>query len=196
MEMVQSVMTARLAKDLKLDDEQTVVLFRRFCEVRDQSIALRKERQEIIKSLKGAINTNAGDEAIEAKLKELVAHDAKMVEVKEKAYEEAAKGLAVAQRARLYVFMNDFENDMRRLIQKTRESLGKPGPGGPGGRPGAPVPPPAAPPAGGGGPAAPVTGDAPPPPPPAPEGARPKMKIRPETRVESRPANTEPKKGE
>jgi len=120
-ELVDAIMAARVAKQLGLNDEQTVLMLRRFSEFREQLNALRKGRQEILQGLKNSLRSGEGDAQIEAKLSQLVAHDGKIAEFRKSAYEKAGAGLTVSQRAKLYVFLNEFENDMRRLIQRARE---------------------------------------------------------------------------
>ncbi|MCX5758133.1 MAG: hypothetical protein NTU83_06435, partial [Candidatus Hydrogenedentes bacterium] len=62
---------------------------------------------------------------IETKLKALTAQDAKIAEYKKNLYDSASAGLSTAQHAKLYVFLSDFESDMRKLIQKAREKSGQ-----------------------------------------------------------------------
>ena len=134
--MVEAMMAARVSKQLGLNDEQTVLMMRRFSEFREELAALRKGRQEIVKALRASLKAGEPDAQIDAKLNELVAQDAKLADVKKTAYEKAGANLTVSQRAKLYVFLNDFESDMRRMIQKARERfaerLGQAGPPPPG----------------------------------------------------------------
>ena len=120
-ELIQTVMAARLAKALELDDEQTVLVVRRFSEFREKMSALKRERQELVKQLRMGLREGAPEDELEAKLDELMAHDAEVAEFKRTAYDKASAGLTISQRAKLYVFLSDFESDMRRLIQKARE---------------------------------------------------------------------------
>ena len=120
-EMVEMILAAKLAKELELNDEQTVLMLRRLSEFREQVSASRKQRQEILKALKAGVKAGEPDAQIEAKLNELVVQDVKMAEFRKTAYEKACEGLSIAQRAKLYVFLNEFENDMRKLVQQARE---------------------------------------------------------------------------
>lgn len=124
-QLVQEILTARLARELALSDEQTVIMLKRFKEYRAQLEAFRKERQELTKALRASIAATEPDNEIEARLKALAELDNKVVEYKRSLYGSASEGLTVAQRAKLYVFLSDFENDMRKLIQKAREQAGQ-----------------------------------------------------------------------
>jgi hypothetical protein len=137
--LMETVMAARIAKELGLNDEQTVLMTRRIAEYKEQAAELKKQRQEMAKKLKAALNAKEPDDKIEAALNELVAQDGKVAEFKKTIYLKASEGLSVTQRARLYVFVNEFENDMRRLIQRARErGFDRMGPGGEPGQPGGP----------------------------------------------------------
>jgi len=120
-ELVHEIMAARLARQLGLNDEETVILFRRLGEYRTQISALQKERQETLRSLRAILKQNGSEKEIEETLSRLQDLDAKLQELKPTAFEKVSAGMSVTRRARLYVFCNDFENEMRRLVQKARE---------------------------------------------------------------------------
>ena len=120
-ELIQSVMAAKLSRELGLDEEQTVLMVRRFSEFREQLNVMKRQRQDKLKALRAALRDGLPDEHIETALQDLIAHDVKTLEIRRNAYEKAAGNLSTSQRAKLYVFLSDFEGDMRRLIQKVRE---------------------------------------------------------------------------
>ncbi len=127
-EMVEVILAARLAKELGLNDEQTVLMLRRFSSYREQVNALRKDRQDRLKALKASVKSGESDELITAKLNDLMDQDVKMAEFRKMAYEKASEGLTATQRAKLYVFVNEFEGDMRKLVQQARERSHRRGP--------------------------------------------------------------------
>ncbi len=120
-ELVEAVMAARLARELGLDDEQTVLLVRRFSEFKKQMADLKNQRQETMKTLKADLKAGAPDAQIQEDLNKLMDQDVKVLEARKEAYAQVAAGLSVPQQARLYVFLTEFETDMRRLVQKARE---------------------------------------------------------------------------
>ncbi len=120
-ELVQEIMAARLAQQLGLNDEETVILLRRLVEYRTQIGTLQKERQETLRSLRAILKQNGSEKEIEETLSRLKDLDANLQELKRTAFEKISAGMSVTRRARLYVFCNDFENEMRRLVQKARE---------------------------------------------------------------------------
>ena len=143
-ELVIEIMAARLARELALNDADTVVLLRRLGEYRAQLTALQKERREVMKSLKTALKGDAPETEIEADLAKLLELDARAQGLKRDTFAKIGEGMSVTQRARLYVFYNDFENEMRRLVQKARERAAQRR--GPPGDASAPGPPEAGPP--------------------------------------------------
>jgi len=124
-ELLEAVMAARLAKTLGLNDEQTVLMVRRFAEYKEETTRLKRRRNELLKELKGVVHSQAAEGDIDTALKGLVEHDAKLAKFKFDAFQKASEDLSVTQRAKLYVFLNDFETDMRRLIQRAREHRGR-----------------------------------------------------------------------
>lgn len=124
-QLVQEILMARLAHELVLNDEQTVIMLKRFTEYRAQLDMFKKERLELIRALRTSVSAKEADTAIETKLKALAAHDVKVAEYKKNLYDGASEGLSMPQRAKLYIFLSDFESDMRKLIQKAREQSGQ-----------------------------------------------------------------------
>lgn len=127
-ELLEAVMAARLAKALGLNDEQTVVTVRRFGEYKEELRGLRRRRHELLKQLTVAVHDEVPEAEIDTALKNLVEHDTKLAKYKFGAFQKASENLSVTQRAKLYVFLNEFESDMRGLIQRARERGGRSGP--------------------------------------------------------------------
>lgn len=133
-EMIEQIMISRITRDLNLNDEQSVILMRRFGELREQQMQLRRERMEIMRELRPVLKQQQD----EAKLKELMgrlqALNDKSAET-EKTLRRAVEdmNLDIWQKARFEIFMNDFENQIRRLAQEARGGrppLDRVGPGG------------------------------------------------------------------
>lgn len=144
-ELLEQVMMARVSKELALDEPQTVLLVRAFTEFRDQMAELRRHRNQILNDLKNLIREGKDNAAIQSKLDTLIAHDERVAAARRELYERAGADLTPWQRAKLYVFMSDFEAEVRRLVKKAQERVnrirleGDPGLRPPG-RPGRPGP--------------------------------------------------------
>lgn len=120
-EMVTTVMMVRMSRELELTDEQTVLMVRNFTNLRDELSALGEQRGALIDGLRDKVENKAPDAEIEPVLEQLMALDEQRDAVREEAFIQASAGLTVAQQAKLYLFVQDFEWHMRRLIQKARE---------------------------------------------------------------------------
>jgi hypothetical protein len=148
-ELVETLLMVRLARELGLEKEQTVTMVQRVSETREALQTQRKERQELLNALRNSVQ--AGEEAavIQGNLEKVRQHDRAMVETRQRVFDELAQGLTPTQQARLYVFLEDFENQMRQMAQQARrrgmqggpdQQMGPP-PGGQGmqGGPGQPM---------------------------------------------------------
>ncbi len=120
-EMVTTVMMVRMSRELDLSDEQTVLMVRNFSELRDKLTDLGEKRGELIDTLRDKVDNHASDSEIEPLLDQLMSIDDRREAARREAFEKAGADLTVSQRAKLYIFTQDFEWHMRRLIMKARE---------------------------------------------------------------------------
>lgn len=120
-QLVELVMMVRLSQELDLSEERTVVMVRRFQDFKERQKEVSVKRQQAAKDLKEAIKTQASDDVIKGKLDALMAMDNELVAMRKKAFEEVSSDLTTVQRAKLYVFLQEFEGQMRRLIEKARQ---------------------------------------------------------------------------
>lgn len=118
--LVETVMMVRLAEVLDLDDEQTVVMVRRLRELKETMTRMRRERGERYRELKEALRDGADPGGIEAKLDALLAHDRELETFKQDRLRDLSVGLSVTQRAQLYIFLCEFEDDMRHLVHRAQ----------------------------------------------------------------------------
>jgi len=118
--LLEEVMIARMSQELALDDEQTVLMVRRFSQFREQMRELRKQRAELAKEMQALVRQDQGG-GIDEKLKTLMDIDAKIVQARLEAFRAVSADLTAWQRAKLYLFIAEFENEVRGLMQKARE---------------------------------------------------------------------------
>lgn len=133
-QLLEQVMIARLSKELSLDDEQTVLLVRRFAEQKQEIVSLNRERQARMRALGAAVDEGKDEDLIEERLAAVRDIDTKLHIAKTATLESLGEGLTAWQRARLYLFLMQFENDMKRLLQQARERSQPAGEGRPGRR--------------------------------------------------------------
>ena len=124
-ELMEAVMTARLAKTLGLNDEQTVLMVRKFSEYKESLGRMRKERTQLLRDVRAALRDGSDEASIEPLVEELVEKDIEIAKHRLGAFQVARKGLTPKQQARLYVFLTEFDADMRHLIQRVRSKRGQ-----------------------------------------------------------------------
>lgn len=120
-ELVETVRIVRLSRELGLNDEQTVLLMRKYQDAKGEFNALNQKQNKVRDQLKQLVKDEKSDEEISAKLNELMAVDKEIAEKKSSTYEDVAANLSVTQKAKLYVFMQEFEDNMRRLVERAHD---------------------------------------------------------------------------
>ena len=119
--LLEEVLMARLTRELALDEEQTVLMVRHLAEFRDNMAALRRERMVLSRNLRQAVREGKDEEAIAKVLEEVVAHEEKAAEARREIVDFDGFELTTWQKAKLYLFIVDFESDMRRLLKQAQE---------------------------------------------------------------------------
>ncbi len=120
-EMLEQVMIARLSGELKLGDEQSVVLMRRFTEAREAKQALSKERGEAMRDLRAIVEQQKDEKALNECLTRLHDLDAKLAAHKQQLQETMGAELNPWQKAKLALFLEEFEADLRQMLREARE---------------------------------------------------------------------------
>jgi len=143
-EFFAEVMMARLSDELELSDEQTVLMVRKFSGLRDQVRDLRKERAQAARDLELQLQSASPDAAkAQEQLDKVIGLDQQIRDERQKVFEEMGANLDAVKKAKLYLFLDQFEADMRRMIGEARERFrgGRPDGNGPPPRhPGGPGP--------------------------------------------------------
>lgn len=121
-ELVTTILMVRMTRSLELTDEQTILMVRHMEELRDAMSKVGHERDTVMKELRDVVaKDGVTDAEIDAKLKQLVALDEKRSNLRHEAFEKAGANLSPKQQAKLYINLQDFEGQMRRLIQRAKE---------------------------------------------------------------------------
>lgn len=129
-ELFEQVLVARLSNELKLNDEQTVLMVRRYFDFKESGRKLRRDRAELLRALRELVkNDPQNSKAIDAKLGELIDADEAIATSKRGLYERLGEGLDAVTRAKLYVFLQELEGELRRMADDVRKPHN--GPDGP-----------------------------------------------------------------
>lgn len=119
--LLEEVLMARLTRELALDEEQTVLMVRHLAEFRDKMAAIRRERMVLARNLRQAVREGKDEAAIGKILDDVVAYEEKAAEARREILDFDGFELTTWQKAKLYLFIVDFENDMRRLLKQAQE---------------------------------------------------------------------------
>ncbi len=121
-EMVSTILMVRVSRSLDLTDEQTVILVKHMQEMRDELSKTYQERDAAMKSLRELVENEATtDDAIDAKLKELISIEEKRSGAKRAAYEKLSAGLTAKQKGKLFITLQDFEGQMRKMMSRAKD---------------------------------------------------------------------------
>lgn len=126
--LLEEVLMARLTRELALNEEQTVLMVRHLAEFRDKMASLRRERMVLARELRQAVREGKDDAAIGKLLEAVVAHEEKAAMARREIVDFEGFELTTWQKAKLYLFIVDFEGDMRRLLKQAQERRAGRGP--------------------------------------------------------------------
>lgn len=119
--LLEEILMARLTRELALDGEQAILLVRHLTEFRDQMAALRRERGEKLRALRQVVRESKDESRIKQVMEEVRAANEKSMALRNDVLDFDGFELTTWQQARLLVFLNDFEADMRRLLRRAQE---------------------------------------------------------------------------
>lgn len=120
-ELVGMLWIKRISERLALTDEEAVIFMQRHNKFQEQVKELHHERRTLLKDLRDTLRKGDSDDVIVEKLDKLVAIDGEIADLRQHAFEEVGEGLTMTQRAKLYVGMSEFEEEMRGLVRRARE---------------------------------------------------------------------------
>jgi len=121
--LIEEVMIARMSRSLELGDEQTVRLVRVFSEHRDEMDKLNEEERELGKKLRQISQGKEPVEGLEDALKALRDNNQKMLEARFKLFDDMREGLPQEKQAKVYVFLQDFKEDMQGMVHQARQRM-------------------------------------------------------------------------
>lgn len=121
-QLLKQVMVGRLTRELGLNDEQSVLLLRRFDELQTRQRELNRERTEVMRRLRLVLKQQQDEEALHRlmeRLEELKRQSAAMEETIRGSFD--GMDLNVWQKAKIELFINDFESQVRHIVQQARK---------------------------------------------------------------------------
>lgn len=128
-DLIEIVRMARLARELGLGKEDAVAMMRTFDTYREKFWDLMKARRTAMGDLKTKIQAGAPPEELTAAVDKLLELEQQGGALKVESFRAAAEGLNVEQQAKLYVFVQEFDDDVRRMVMRIRQGDGRQGDG-------------------------------------------------------------------
>ncbi len=120
-ELIEALMMVRLSRALDLSDEETVLFIRKNSAHRSQFLQHKRRRAEVRRELRESLSAKADDATVKAKLDEIMRLEAAIAQTTCTMIEESQKDLTLDQAAKLYLFIGDFDNELRQLVMRARE---------------------------------------------------------------------------
>lgn len=143
-ELLEAVRFWRMAEVMQLDEEQTAQSMKRVKALREAERGHRQERKRALEDLRLLLKGSDPDRgAIETHLEDLAQSDRAFCEERVRLRAELLAGFSPEQRARYYLFEEQFPREVQRLmrragardrIEERMEEKDLPGPALPGGR--------------------------------------------------------------
>lgn len=120
-ELVDLVMKVRLTRLLELSDEEAVRVIRIISDRLDRIHMLKWERGSVYYFLRADIKERAAEDQIKQHLDAAMALDVEIAELFRGMVEAMTPHLNTTQRAKLFLFGSDFENEIKKLIQQAED---------------------------------------------------------------------------
>ncbi|MGC8738585.1 MAG: hypothetical protein ACP5UA_08065 [Candidatus Hydrogenedens sp.] len=119
-EILEQVLLAKVAKQLNLNDEQTVILVRRFYEQKEVLSEKIQQRNNLANELHKLIRdkTKGNPKELEEKFSRLLKMDMELAELRQKWIDNISMELPLESKIQLYLLISDFENEVRKFLRK------------------------------------------------------------------------------
>ena len=120
-QLLEQVMLARISRELSIDDEQTVLIVRRFADYRETAREARQQRGKLLRELDEALKKSESSDGIEEKVRALQELELQMAREKNRHFDLVSAQLTPWQRGKLYLFLADFERELHRMVRHAKE---------------------------------------------------------------------------
>lgn len=114
-DLIQAYMLVRIQRTLDLTDVQALELMKLNGEYKDKLTRLKFQRGMLIAQLRLHLEASESDEVIGRTLGHILENESQTAITLGKLVEESAGVLSIPQQAQLYLFVGDFEQDLRRM---------------------------------------------------------------------------------
>lgn len=130
-DMIEDLRIVRMTKELNLTDQQLAKFLPKMRENQAARREFNQHRTAAVKDLENLLNSKASEKDLQAKLSELDKMETDFQASERENRKVLTSQLSVEQQARLVVFQDNFEREMRELIRGIRQGSPQPGMGPP-----------------------------------------------------------------
>ncbi|MFP4173093.1 MAG: hypothetical protein ACLFV4_09305 [Candidatus Hydrogenedentota bacterium] len=120
-EAMQRVRIHRLAETLDLDEQETGKVVQRIEAHEEEYRELQRELGEARHELRRALREDEDEDTVSEMLDKALELEGKKILHQRDGYREITEDFDAKQQARFYLFMPEFEEDMRRLVERARD---------------------------------------------------------------------------
>ena len=117
-ELLQTILMVRLAQSVELTDEKVVEFSKRVGSFKDQLHEMKWQIAASRETLRDAVECKEPDPVLRQKLDDCLLQELAITDLLRKLIRESQKDLTDVQAAKFYLFLGDFEQEMRRLVER------------------------------------------------------------------------------
>jgi hypothetical protein len=120
-DMIEDLRIVRMTKELNLTDQQLAKFLPKMREIEAARREFHQKRVGLIKDMEDLLGRKASEKDLQAKLSEMDKLETDFLSKERETRKTLINQLSVEQQARLVVFQENFERDMRELIRGIRQ---------------------------------------------------------------------------
>lgn len=119
-ELVEALRIVRLSQALGLTDEEAATVVRSLGKWKKDLQRLKYERARLERELRADLSSKAGEEMVAKKFEALIELDLSIAQSTRRLVQAAGKDLSPVQTAKFYLFLGDFDQELRRMINRAK----------------------------------------------------------------------------
>jgi hypothetical protein len=119
--LIEAIKIWKISEFLELDEEQMIAFFPKLKKIEKHRRESYKQRREMLGKMKKQLDKRQSDEAIKKTIDDVMAFDKQTKEREQELREEIMSVLSVTQQAKLLIFEERFEREIRDIIKEMRK---------------------------------------------------------------------------
>ncbi len=119
--LIEAIKIWKISEFLDLDEDQMIAFFPKLKKIEKHRRESFKERRSLLDKLKKQLDKSQSDEKIKKTIDEVITFDREAKEREQELREEIMSVLTVTQQAKLLIFEERFEREIRNIIKEMRK---------------------------------------------------------------------------